>query len=110
MFCLLTKGDIPIDIKWSINNRPVINNENGLTVVKMSARLSSLSIESISSKHRGVFKCIATNAAGSSEYSTELMVNGTLLYFTLLLIYPMKNPQKSNIPINRLKYVKKHKV
>lgn len=81
MYCLLTKGDVPIDIKWSINNRPVVNNENGLTILKMSARLSTLSIESISSKHRGVFKCIATNAAGSSEYSTELMVNGTLLNF-----------------------------
>lgn len=78
MYCLLTKGDVPIDIKWSINNRPVVNNENGMTVLKMSARLSTLSIESITSKHRGVFKCIATNAAGSSEYSTELMVNGTI--------------------------------
>lgn len=78
----MTKGDVPIDIKWSINNRPIINNENGMTVMKMSARLSSLSIESINSKHRGVFKCIATNEAGSSEYSTELMVNGT--WFNLL--------------------------
>lgn len=77
--CMITKGDLPLDIKWSLNGELIVNGENGLTVVRMSPRLSSLSIESINGKHRGIFKCMASNTAGSTEQSTELQVNGVTL-------------------------------
>lgn len=80
--CMITKGDLPLDIKWSLNGQLIVSGENGITIVKMSPRLSSLSLESINDRHRGTFKCIAKNAAGTSEFSTELQVNGA----TLILI------------------------
>lgn len=78
--CMVMKGDLPLSITWSLNSEPIINDENGMQVVKMSARLSSLSIDSITGHHRGIYKCVATNAAGSSESSAELVVNGILKF------------------------------
>lgn len=83
--CMITKGDLPLDIKWSLNGQLVVNGENGLTVVRMSARLSSLSIDAINGKHRGLFKCMASNAAGTTEHSTELKVNGVMIFSSSLL-------------------------
>lgn len=82
--CMINKGDSPLDIKWSLNGQLIVNGENGIGMVRMSPRLSSLSIESINGKHRGVFKCMASNVAGTTEHSTELMVNGAKWVFVLL--------------------------
>ncbi|XP_055694563.1 cell adhesion molecule Dscam2 isoform X50 [Lutzomyia longipalpis] len=73
--CTVTKGDVPIDIRWSLNGQPLVNSENGVTIFRMSPRLSSLSIDSVGGAHRGVFKCTASNAAGTTDYATELTVN-----------------------------------
>ena len=70
------KGDLPIEISWWLNDKPISEN-SGITVMKVSPRLSSLSIESMSYEHRGDFKCVARNKAGQAEYTTELKVNGT---------------------------------
>ena len=75
---MVTKGDLPLNIRWTLNDQPIITNENGFTIGKMSQRLSTLSIESIQGLHRGIFKCIAENKAGSMEYSTVLQVNGKI--------------------------------
>uniref|UniRef100_A0A1B0DA17 Ig-like domain-containing protein n=1 Tax=Phlebotomus papatasi TaxID=29031 RepID=A0A1B0DA17_PHLPP len=73
--CTVTKGDVPIDIRWSLNGQPLVNSENGVTIFRMSPRLSSLSIDNVKDIHRGVFKCTASNAAGTTDYATELIVN-----------------------------------
>lgn len=75
--CMITKGDVPLRITWTLNGQPIVNEENGLQVVKMSARLSSLSIESLSDRHRGIFRCIVSNDAGETYYLSELKINGT---------------------------------
>lgn len=73
---MVTKGDLPLTIQWSRNGELVLNGKDGIVVVKVSPRVSTLSIESINSLHRGNFMCIAENAAGKSNYTTELRVNG----------------------------------
>lgn len=70
------KGDLPIEISWWLNEKP-IEVASGISISKVSPRLSSLSIDSISDKHRGDFKCVARNKGGHAEYATELKVNGT---------------------------------
>lgn len=74
--CMTIKGDVPITFEWMLNGRRIANNENKITITKVSPRISTLSIESISRSHHGEFKCIASNAAGQSEQSAELFVNG----------------------------------
>lgn len=77
--CMVTKGDLPLSIHWSLNGDPLISSEiDGIAIVKMTSRLSSLNIESINQRHRGVFKCTATNVAGSVEHVAQLNVNGIL--------------------------------
>lgn len=79
--CMVFKGDTPLQLHWTLNGQPITNEHVGIRIIKMSPKLSSLSIDSISGHHRGLFKCIATNAAGMAEQSAELMVNGYYLRF-----------------------------
>lgn len=74
--CMIVKGDLPINIKWTLNDEPIINGENGMTIAKLSAKSSVLNIGSVEKEHRGIFKCIAENMAGNADYSSELHVNG----------------------------------
>lgn len=78
--CMVFKGDLPLKIQWSLNGHPITNELDGIRIMKMSQKLSSLSIDSISDHHRGTFKCIAINKAGSAEQSAELLVNGSRQY------------------------------
>lgn len=75
--CMIQKGDIPINIKWTLNSRPIINGEEGITILKLSPKTSVLNIAAVEEHHRGLFKCIAENKAGSTFYASDLKVNGT---------------------------------
>lgn len=72
----MARGDLPIDIFWSLNSEPIISGENSFTITRMNVKTSSLNIESLESKHRGTYSCIARNKAGFTEFHTELQVNG----------------------------------
>lgn len=76
VFCLVPKGDLPLEIRWTLNSAPIISGEHGFSLSRMNARTSSLNIESLGGIHRGVYKCIAKNKAGTNEFSAELHVNG----------------------------------
>lgn len=74
--CMATKGDLPIDIRWTINQSPIISGENSYTIIKLNTRTSTLNINYLDGVHRGVYKCIASNVAGHTDYMSELTVNG----------------------------------
>ncbi|XP_036333535.1 Down syndrome cell adhesion molecule-like protein Dscam2 isoform X43 [Rhagoletis pomonella] len=75
VFCMIPKGDLPMEIRWTLNSAPIITGEHGFTLSRMNPRTSSLNIDSLEARHRGVYKCIALNKAGSAEFSAELHVN-----------------------------------
>lgn len=83
--CVVPKGDLPLEIRWSLNSAPVVNGENDFSLVRLNKRTSLLNIDSLNSFHRGVYKCIASNAAGTSEYIAELQVNG--LFVQISFVY-----------------------
>lgn len=74
--CLANKGDLPMEIRWILNSSPIISGENGITIMKMNQRTSSLNINSVEGMHRGIFKCLVSNQAGTVEHLAELNVNG----------------------------------
>lgn len=74
--CMVLKGDLPMNISWFLNDKLITTVENGINVVMTSLRINQLTIESVNGNHRGYYKCIATNKAGSSEFVSELKVNG----------------------------------
>ena len=75
--CMIVKGDVPLDIKWTLNDMPIQAEEDGITITKLSIKTSVLNIGSVEQEHRGVFKCLAENAAGIAEQMSELKVNGS---------------------------------
>ncbi|XP_050305206.1 cell adhesion molecule Dscam2 isoform X28 [Anthonomus grandis grandis] len=72
--CLVNKGDLPLNITWFFNGKPIVLLQ-GSTVTKINPRLSSLSISSVDAVHAGEFGCVAANAAGEDRLFTVLNVN-----------------------------------
>lgn len=74
--CMVAKGDLPMDIFWSLNSVPIVSGEHSFLISRLNARTSALNIDSLGAKHRGLYQCIARNRAGFSEHESELHVNG----------------------------------
>ncbi|KAJ8967482.1 hypothetical protein NQ314_002796 [Rhamnusium bicolor] len=72
--CTVHKGDLPINITWLQNNKPV-GYSNGIIMSQASKKVSTLTIDDVQEFHSGNFTCVAQNVAGLSSYSTELHVN-----------------------------------
>lgn len=77
---MVLKGDLPIKISWFLDDKPITTVENGVHVVMTSARISQLTIESVTAYHRGNYRCLAENKAGSSDFFSELRVNGKSIF------------------------------
>lgn len=82
--CMIAKGDSPINISWRLNGNDV-KDISGISVTKINQKWSTLSIDSVSLIHTGIYTCLANNPAGNANYSTELAVNGNLLQLFLFL-------------------------
>jgi predicted transcriptional regulator len=86
--CIMTGGDLPVQISWKWNNKS-IENVNSLSDVQIDQRgkkVSTLFIESVTSNHIGMYTCIAINKAGTYEQSSLLRINGlyrVMVYFFL---------------------------
>nr|NP_001036497.1 down syndrome cell adhesion molecule 1, isoform AY [Drosophila melanogaster]ABI31048.1 down syndrome cell adhesion molecule 1, isoform AY [Drosophila melanogaster] len=72
--CLISSGDLPIDIEWFFNDYG-ISSYSGINVVKGGKRNSMLSIDNVQARHAGKYSCRAKNYAAAVNYSTELIVN-----------------------------------
>lgn len=76
--CMVIKGDVPLDLFWSLNSVPIVSGQQGFSISRMNARSSTLSIDSLDAVHRGLYKCLARNEAGHTEHLSQLQVNGVL--------------------------------
>lgn len=76
MTCNIHKGDKPVDITW-LHNNETITSINGVSLLRVNKKISTLSIDSVHAEHSGIYSCVAKNAAGTSSYSAHLLVNGT---------------------------------
>jgi len=80
--CSVVKGDTPITINWFFNGTEIKSNDE-ITISKVGKKISMLSIESVRAEYVGEYTCVAKNAAGATNISTYLYINGLnlILYF-----------------------------
>ncbi len=76
--CVVTRGDLPLTIRWSAHGHDVTAQADDVITVQAGPRASMLSIASVGHRHRGVYTCTAANDAGAVSWATELNVNGTV--------------------------------
>lgn len=74
--CVVSEGDLPVRQRWSINGQYVSLSLHDVTISRINRRMSVLAIESVSGGHAGNYSCEASNDAGVSRHSTELIING----------------------------------
>lgn len=84
--CAIFKGDLPINISWTLNGLNT-NILEGVATGSMNRKTSQLTIESAQAHHSGEYTCIAENSVGLSKYSSYLNVNGIVFHLTLFLKY-----------------------
>lgn len=81
--CYVGKGDVPLNISWSFNNKP-IRSVFGISTVPVGSQTSLLIINSVQPEHAGLYSCHVSNLVGDTVHSAELFVNGiTSLYLTM---------------------------
>lgn len=105
--CLVSKGDFPFIIRWTLNNK-TLDQLDGISTINPNKRASQLTIESVTADHSGKYTCAVKNKAGFDEYSAYLNVNGILFFiFSINFFYPVSMPFENVFPASQLflKYV-----
>lgn len=93
VICAISKGDLPINITWTLNGRS-ITEFDGIDTGTTKSRTSQLTIESVQAHHSGKYTCFAHNLAGTDYYSSFLNVNGSLINSLIYIIYPFIKPSE----------------
>lgn len=75
--CLVSEGDAPIDITWSLHGSESLT-DLGISTSKIGSKVSVLIIETTALHHRGNYTCTARNQAGSANYTATLNINGNI--------------------------------
>lgn len=70
-------GDLPLHFIWLLNRVPIEPNQE-ILMEKRGKRISVLMIDSLKATHMGNYTCLAENSAGTSEYTSQLIVNGSI--------------------------------
>lgn len=76
--CYVSKGDLPLRLSWLFNGKPIFAHL-GILTSKFGERSNMLNVPSLTGDNGGVYTCVATNAAGTSNFSTTLNVHGNKL-------------------------------
>lgn len=95
---------------WMLNRAPIDSNHE-ITMEKRGKRIYVLTIESVRAQHAGNYTCLAENAAGATEHTSQLIVNGSIRVRPELLNDFFFHPQRylQIMPIILLVLIKKEK-
>ncbi|CAH2076517.1 unnamed protein product, partial [Iphiclides podalirius] len=75
--CVMSKGDLPVTFKWLFNGEEIRpHNPLSIVLTTISKKTSILNIEAVNYAHRGSYTCQLKNAAGETNHTTLLSVNG----------------------------------
>lgn len=82
VMCHVSKGDKPLDFKWSFNGGEV-SLLTGLTIMNVGDMGSALIIPAVTAKHAGNYTCIASNIVARASHHATLNVKGIRHTFTM---------------------------
>ena len=102
--CVVTKGDRPLTITWSLKG-DIVSSDDTITTTMLGTHSSMLVISSVDYPHSGVYTCRAENPAGISTHSTELKVNG-ISRKALKIFYLQRNQRSSHSPLVKMLSIK----
>ena len=92
--CAVITGDLPLEITWMFEGRPIESARSDIIISGSGKRLKHLTIESVAARHAGEYTCVASNVAGSVARSSTLKVNGTQTSHVLrILVKNLNFPQ-----------------
>ena len=74
--CAVTKGDLPLEVAWMFEGRPIKSDQRDIIMIDSGRRHKQLTIEAVTARHAGEYTCVASNLAGSVSRSAILDVNG----------------------------------
>ncbi|XP_049947508.1 Down syndrome cell adhesion molecule-like protein Dscam2 [Schistocerca serialis cubense] len=72
--CIVSKGDLPIEISWLKDGAPVPEDEE-VSEKTIDDYSSTLSFRRLAPRHAGNYSCHAANAAASAHYTVQVTVN-----------------------------------
>lgn len=87
--CMIVDGDLPMTLRWMFHGRE-LSSQMGISTFRLNPRVSLLSIDSVAAGHAGDYTCTAQNAAGQSNHTASLFVNGVLAI--LIIWFPLFFP------------------
>ena len=73
--CVVSSGDRPLSITWSLKG-DIVSSDDTMTTTMLGQQASMLVIQSVDYQHSGTYTCRAENPAGITTHSAELKVNG----------------------------------
>lgn len=87
--CSITSGDLPITIIWHKDGKPLPMDTDVHEQQMMF--VSTLMFKKLSARHTGLYTCVVSNEASSSNYTAKLVVKGnpSLILLTYLLELPV---------------------
>ena len=78
--CLASEGDLPMDVQWHFKGSNVSSLRLGMSTTRVGSRTNLLVIDAVSPENGGLYTCRASNMAGFTDYSAELLVQGTPIF------------------------------
>lgn len=73
--CAISAGDLPIEVAWLRDGRPIANYLN--VEVQTGEFHSLLIFKKLRGEHSGVYTCTARNLAATASRAAALLVQGT---------------------------------
>lgn len=80
--CIITEGDLPLTVLWQHNGQNLTDEQNDMGDIFFTTRgqrIHMLIIESVKARHMGNFSCTATNRAGRTDFTSNLVVKGSII-------------------------------
>jgi len=84
--CSVLQGDLPLELSWWFDGVRINDDRQDVSIMT-SKKTTMFTIDSVTGGHAGNYTCMARNYAGTAQYTTQLLVNGSSSMLTVLAAF-----------------------